>query len=191
VVAEIDRMLPTQRIVAMDAGHFETFVVNTVSTPDPSHMLSTIDFGSVGMGLYQAIGAAVGRPDQHVVVFAGDGGFMMTLEELDTAVRKRIPLTLVIMNDNAFGVEAHMLRAQGLPLDVALYDNPDLAAVARALGAFALTVRRPDDLEAVAAAMRRKDGPVVVDAKVNPNVVHEVLVELTGKFGDGGRHAET
>ena len=187
LVAEMDKILPKERIVAMDAGHFQMFVANTVSVPDPSHLLSTLDFGSVGMGLFQGIGAAIGRPDRHVVVFTGDGGFMMTLEELDTAVRKRIPMTVVIMNDNAFGVEVHMLRAQGKPVDVALYDNPDFASVARALGAVGLTVRNLNDLQAVATKVGRGDRPVVVDAKVNPGVVHEVLLELlTGNLGHAG-----
>lgn len=178
LVAEMDRILPKDRIVAIDAGHFEMFVVNSISIPHPSDLVATIDFGSVGMGLYQGIGAAVARPDRHVVVFTGDGGFMMTLEELDTAVRRRIPMTVVIMNDNGFGVEVHMLRAQGRPVDVALYENPDFASVATALGAVGLTVRSTSDLQAVATRIGRGDRPVVVDAKVNPLIVHEFLLGL-------------
>ncbi len=83
-----------------------------------------------------------------------------------------------------------MLRAHGKPVDVALYDNPDFASVARALGAVGLTVRNLSDLQAVATKVGRGDRPVVVDAKVNPGVVHEVLLELlTGNLGHAGKDA--
>ncbi|MEK7281848.1 MAG: thiamine pyrophosphate-binding protein [Chloroflexota bacterium] len=182
LVAEMDKILPTERIVVIDGGHFEGFVANNVSIPDSSHLLRTLDFGSVGMGLFQGIGAAIGRPDRHIVVFTGDGGFMMTLEELDTAVRNRIAMTVVIMNDNAFGVEVHLLRAQGMPVDVALYNNPDFSAVARSLGAIGLKVRNAKDLPVVARKVGRGDRPVVIDARVNPDIVSEVFAELHAKM---------
>ncbi|MDD5174943.1 MAG: thiamine pyrophosphate-binding protein [Sterolibacterium sp.] len=188
LVAEMDKILPKERILAMDVGHCQFFVENSVSIPDPSHYVRTLDFGSVGMGLYQGIGAAIGRPDRHVVVFTGDGGFMMTLEELDTAVRMRISMTVVIMNDSGFGMEVHLLRAQGKPADVTLYNNPDFVPVAKALGAEALAVRSLSDLQAVASKVGKGDRPLVVDARVNPAVIHDVYSGMMAKLGLTGKH---
>lgn len=174
LMAEMDKILPKERVVVVDAGFFATFVVSGMSALDPSQFMWTADFGSVGMGLFQGVGAAVGRPDRHVVVFTGDGGFMMTLEELDTAVRKRIPMTVVIMNDGGFGVEVHSLKEQGKPVDIALYESPDFATVAKGFGAVGLTVRKVGDLGAVAAAVGKGDRPVVVDVRMNGDVVPEI-----------------
>ncbi|MBI4284464.1 MAG: thiamine pyrophosphate-binding protein [Chloroflexi bacterium] len=182
LIAELDKMLPRERIVVTDSGHAVCFVADKLSVPHPSQFVWTPDFGSVGMGLYQGVGAAVGRPDKHVVVFTGDGGFMMGLEELDTAVRYQVPITVVVMNDGAFGIEVHLLEAEKKPIDLALFNNPDFAAVATALGAVGLTVRNTEDLRAAAVEVAKKNWPVLIDAKVNPHIVHEVLQEVAGRY---------
>ncbi|MBI4286497.1 MAG: thiamine pyrophosphate-binding protein [Chloroflexi bacterium] len=181
LVTELDKLLPRERIVVFDAGHGRLFAAEGIAVPEPAAFIWTANFGSVGMGLYQGVGAAIGRPDTHVVVFSGDGGFMMTLEELDTAVRYRIPMTVIVMNDNAFGVEVHLLEAEGKPVDIALFDNPDFAAVATALGAVGLTVRNVKDLQKVATLIGKGQKPLLIDAKVDLNIVHEVLQEVAGR----------
>ncbi|MFH0810185.1 MAG: thiamine pyrophosphate-dependent enzyme, partial [Pseudomonadota bacterium] len=178
LVAEMDRMLPKERIVSVDGGHCMLFVAPDISLPSPKHFLWTQGFGSIGLGLYQGIGAAVGRPDQHVAVFAGDGGFMMSVEELDTAVRHRIPMTVIVMNDNGFGAEVHQLEARGRPVNIALYNNPDFAQVGKAFGAVGFTVRKLEDLRHVAAQIGKGDLPVLIDAKTNPTVVHELFMDM-------------
>ncbi len=175
LVAEIDKILPKNRIVVTDGGHFKSFVAPIISLPDPLSLVWTLDIGSIGMGLPIAIGAALGRPDRHIVAFLGDGGFMMGTEELDTAVRHRIPMTVVVMNDNAFGAEVHYAEERELPYPFVLFDNPEFAELAQALGATGLTVRRPQDLEAVAEHVGKGDRPLLIDAKVNRSVVHKIL----------------
>lgn len=179
LLTEIDGAMPKERIVVADGGHSMLFAVSNLSAASPDRFMCTAaDFGSVGLGLLMGIGAALGRPDQRVLVVTGDGGFMMTLQELDTAVRYRIPITVVVMNDNGFGGEAHFLEGKGKSGDIVFYDNPDFAEVARALGAIGLTVRSAGDLPLVTAKMLEQGRPVLVDAKVNGGVVHEVLKEL-------------
>lgn len=177
LLAEIDKRFPKDRIVSVDAGHF-AFFTPALPVQDPADFIWSSDFAVVGMGLFQGIGAAVGKPDRHVVVLTGDGGLMMTLEELDTAVRERIHLTVVVFNDNAFGAELHFLEAQGKPIDISVFDNPDFAEVARSLGAEGMTVRQPKDMKAVAARVGKGDRPLLVDAKINPRVIHEIWPEL-------------
>ena len=175
LVAEIDKVLPKNRIVVTDGGHFKSFVAPIISLPDPLSLVWTLDIGSIGMGLPISIGAALGRPDRHVVAFLGDGGFMMGTEELDTAVRHRIPITVVVMNDNSFGAEVHYAEQRELPYSFVLFDNPELAELARALGATGLTVRGVEDLDTVAEYVGKGDRPVLIDAKINRSVVHKIL----------------
>ncbi|MBI2957818.1 MAG: thiamine pyrophosphate-binding protein [Chloroflexi bacterium] len=183
LVAELDRVLPGNRIMALDGGHHRYFPAGRISLSEACSFIWSADLGVVGLSLYQGIGAAIGRPDRHVVVFVGDGGFMMSLEELDTAVRYHVPVTVVIMNDNAFGAEMHHLASRGRPIDITLFDdNPDFAPVATALGAVGLTVRNAEDIQSLAATVARANLPVLIDAKVNRNVAHRIeAFQLKGR----------
>ena len=78
---------------------------------------------------------ALARPDRTVVVFEGDGGLMMSLPELETAARERIPVVVVVLDDGAYGAETYMMEKAGLDPALSLFENPDLAQVARDLGA--------------------------------------------------------
>ncbi|MBI2957592.1 MAG: thiamine pyrophosphate-binding protein [Chloroflexi bacterium] len=185
LIAEMDRVLPQERIIVLDGGHHRYFPALGMSLWDPSQFVWTGDVGSVGLALYQGIGAAIGRPDKHVAVFVGDGGLMMSLEELDTAVRYRVPMTVVVMNDNAFGSEVHRLKRHGKPVDIALFDdNPDFALVAVALGASGVTVKSAADVRALAGKVGKADAPFLVDARVNREVSHPIKVFQLGQYAN-------
>lgn len=172
LVAGIDKALPADRIVVTDGGYFRRFVYRGMSPQDPDSLVWTSDFGSIGMGLPIAVGMALARPDRHVALFIGDGGFMMGMEDLDTAVRYRVPMTVIVMNDNAFGAEVHYMEERKRPYGLAFFDNPDLAEVARALGAVGLTVRNKQDMETVANSIGKGSVPVLVDVKINGRVIY-------------------
>ena len=196
VVAELSRALTDDSIVVTDAGHFLLFVVTQLEVPGPDALIWGADFSAVGVGIPMTIGAAVGRPDRNCVLIVGDGGFMMSLPELDTAVRNTLPLTMVVMNDGAFGAEVHQLKRKGKPVTLARYDNLELADVARALGARGLTVRTQPELQAAIGQIGTGAGPLVVDVKINPDVKHEFMDEgpppwKAAETGDGDRLSHT
>jgi thiamine pyrophosphate-dependent acetolactate synthase large subunit-like protein len=114
-------------------------------------------------------------------VFEGDGGLMMSLTELDTAVRAKAPLLVVVLDDGAYGAETYMLRKHGLDEALSLFANPDIAAVARALG---MAAWEADDGDGVRAALREAlplAGPALLRVRLNPEVWHEeVFRALTG-----------
>jgi acetolactate synthase I/II/III large subunit len=176
---ELDRLVPERRLLVTDGGHFCGFPAMHMETPDPEAFVFTLDFGSVGLGLGAGIGAAVGRPDHVPVVAIGDGGLMMSLGELETAVRERIPLVVVVYDDDAYGAEMHFLRMLDLPEEESRFDNPDIAAVARSLGADAVTVTKPSELDAVSDALAHRSAttPLVVHARVAPDVRAKWLEE--------------
>lgn len=170
VCAALDRLLPRERTVVTDGGHFCGFPAAYLSVPEPSALVFTLDFGSVGLGLGAAIGAAIGRPDRLTVAAIGDGGLMMSLGDLDTAVRYRVPLLILALDDGAYGAEMHFLRMLGLPDAESLFATPDLAAVARALGAQGLRIHALEELADLAERAVALDGPLLVHIPVTRDV---------------------
>jgi acetolactate synthase-1/2/3 large subunit len=176
----LDRLLPLERTVTVDSGHFLGWPSMYWRVPDERGFVFSQAFQAVGLGLATAIGAALARPDRLCVAALGDGGFLMGLSELETVVRIRLPLLIVVYNDAAYGAEVHHFGPEGHDLDLVRFPDTDLAAVARGIGAEALTVRRAEDLEPLAAWLAAPRGPLVVDAKVVPEVVGEWLPEAFG-----------
>jgi thiamine pyrophosphate-dependent acetolactate synthase large subunit-like protein len=163
----LDEMLPLERIVAVDSGNFVGYPSAYFRVPDHFGSCFTQSFQSVGLGLSTVLGAAVARPDRLPVLGVGDGGFLMGISELETAVRLRIPLVIVIYNDSAYGAEVHHFAAAP-DLSIVQFPDTDLAAIGRGYGASAVTVRGTDDLHAVQAWLDGpRNSPLVIDAKIS------------------------
>src|ERR687892_2589189 len=113
----LDDLLPRDRLVAIDSGHFMGWPAMYVDVPDPQGFVFTQAFQSIGLGLASAIGAAVAQPDRLTVAALGDGGALMAAGELETAARLRLPLLAVVYNDPAYGAEVHHFGPDGQPLD--------------------------------------------------------------------------
>ena len=173
----LDDLLPKERTVATDSGHFLGYPSMYLSVPDHKGFVFPNAFQSVGLGLASGIGAAVARPDRLCVAAVGDGGALMSLGELETAARYRLPMLVVVYNDSAYGAEVHHFEPEGQPVNIARFPDTDFAALARAAGAEGVTVRKKSDLAPVEDWLERRDGPLVVDAKVNPEVRAEWLEE--------------
>ena len=173
----LDDLLPRERTVSVDSGHFLGWPSMYLSVPDERGFVFPQAFQSVGLGLGSGIGAAVARPDRLSVCAVGDGGALMALGELETAARLRLPMVVVVYNDAAYGAEVHHFGPMGRPVDLATFPDTDFAALARAAGAEGITVRSVDDLAPVEEWLGRREGPLLIDAKVNPKVRAEWLEE--------------
>jgi thiamine pyrophosphate-dependent acetolactate synthase large subunit-like protein len=153
--------------VVIDSGNFMGYPSMFLAVPDSAGFCFTQAFQSIGLGLASALGAAVARPDRLTVAALGDGGFLMSVAELTTAVRLALPLLVVVYNDAAYGAEVHHFGPHGHPLDTVQFPDTDLAAIARGFGCAAATVRAPADLTAVTDWLAGpRDRPLVIDAKV-------------------------
>jgi acetolactate synthase-1/2/3 large subunit len=162
----LDGLLPGERTVVVDSGNFMGYPSMFLEVPDAAGFCFTQAFQSIGLGLASALGAAVARPDRLTVAALGDGGFLMAVAELTTAVRLGLPLVIVIHNDAAYGAEVHHFGPHGHPLDTVRFPDTDLAAIARGFGCESLTVRRPADLAPVTAWLSGpRNNPLVIDAK--------------------------
>jgi acetolactate synthase I/II/III large subunit len=163
----LDDLLPRDRTVVVDSGNFMGYPSMFLSVPDSAGFCFTQAFQSVGLGLAGAVGAAVARPDRLTVAAVGDGGFLMSVAELATAVRLALPLVVVVYNDAAYGAEVHHFGPDGHDLATVTFPDTDLAAIGRGFGCAAVTVRTPAGLTGVEQWLAGpRDRPLVVDAKV-------------------------
>jgi len=161
----LDELLPAERIVSIDSGNFMGYPSAYLSVPDEQGFCFTQAFQSIGLGLGTAIGAALARPDRLPVLGTGDGGFHMALSELDTAVRLRLPLVVIVYNDAAYGAEIHHFG--DADMTTVRFPDTDLAAIGRGFGCDGVTVRSAEDLSAVREWLAGpRAAPLVIDAKI-------------------------
>lgn len=186
----LDRLLPANRALAVDGGHFLGYPPMYIRVPEARAFVFPNAFMPIGLGLGAAIGAAMADPGRPTVAAVGDGGAMMTLGELDTIIRHRLPVLVVVYNDASAGAEAHHYGPLGYDLDLVSFADVDFATVARGLGIEALTVRHPDDLAPVEAWARRLDGPLLIDAKIDGTVRAGWLEEAFRNSDHPIRHEE-
>lgn len=173
----LEKLLPARRNLVYDAGNF-LGIVPYLSVPDPGRFKLTSDFASIGLGFGTALGVARARPDETTVLVVGDGGFLMTLGELETVVREDLPLVIVLMNDCAYGAELHFLKMRELPVAKSVFPDVDYAPVAEAFGFQAATIRTLEDLERAAPMLARPEGPVLLDCKLNAAVAAPFMSEF-------------
>jgi thiamine pyrophosphate-dependent acetolactate synthase large subunit-like protein len=163
----LDDLLPAAKTVAVDSGNFMGYPAMYLDVPDADGFVFTQAFQSIGLGLATAIGAAIARPDRLTVAALGDGGLLMSVADLETAVRLGLDLLVVVYDDEAYGAEVHHFGPDGHPLDHVTFPPADIAGIGRGFGCAAVTVRAPADLDPVAAWLAdSRDRPMVVDAKV-------------------------
>lgn len=175
LVGRLDELLPRDRLVVTDAGHFATFVIDGITVRHPDDFVWTLDFTAVGQGLSIGIGAALAATDRDCITFCGDAGFMMALQEVETAARHDVPITIVVMNDTTLGAEYHQAGNAGYSGDVAVIDTPDLAAVAEGLGAIGHSIRSASDLDAARDRLESDvSRPVVLDCRLDRDVRHRL-----------------
>jgi thiamine pyrophosphate-dependent acetolactate synthase large subunit-like protein len=173
----LDDLLPAERTVVVDSGHFMGWPSMYLRVPDSAGFVFPQAFQCVGLGLGNAIGAALARPDGLTVAALGDGGALMALPELETLGRLRLPLLVVVYDDDAYGAEVHHFRPLGHAVDLAQFPPADLAPLAAAAGCRGLTVRAVSDLDGVREWLAMRDRPLVVDAKVDPDLCADWLEE--------------
>jgi acetolactate synthase-1/2/3 large subunit len=155
---------------------------------EPRRLLISSGLATMGFALPAAIGAALCTPDAPVIAFTGDGGLGMTLMELETAVRHRLRVIVVVFNDATLSLIKIKQRPAGQGgAEATGYARTSFAAAAAAMGAGAAFVTGPDELAAALAAALARPGPTLIDARVDP-AGYPALLDLTR--GDGGRRPD-
>ncbi len=174
--AELDALLPAQRTLGVDSGNFMGYPSAYLAVPDATGFCFTQAFQSIGLGLATAIGAALARPDRLPVAALGDGGFLMGIAELETAVRLGLGMLIVVYDDAGYGAEFHHFTDDDHA--TVRFPDTDLAAIAAGYGCAAATVRSPADLAVVGEWLAGpRDRPLLLDAKVRADAPSWWLAE--------------
>jgi acetolactate synthase-1/2/3 large subunit len=166
---ELNRTLPADAILVADggfAGHWTGLLYDTKKAG--RHYVPDRGFASIGYGLPGGMGACLAAPDRPVVAISGDGGFNMTLGELETARRAGCGLTVIVVNNAASGyVKALQHAMMGGRYQSADLVEMDYAAIARTMGCGGIRVEDPEALSsALRQGMEERDRPTVVDVVV-------------------------
>ncbi|WP_127115111.1 thiamine pyrophosphate-binding protein [Shimia sediminis] len=168
----LEEALPRDRVLVTDGGRFMTEVWCRISAPDPQSFVVTANFGSIGLGIQEAIGAGLAAPDRPVVVFSGDGGFMMGgINEFNTAVRLGLDLIVIVANDSAYGAEHIQFLDRKMDPSLTEFHWPSFAEVATSLGGTGFQVTSEAELDAALASLEGRKGPVLIELRLDPHDV--------------------
>ena len=176
VARRIGELLPHDRVVVSDGGHFIGWanMYWPVASPDRMMMVGTA-FQSIGLGLPSMAGATAARPESTIVLTTGDGGGLMALADLETAVRTAAGRGLAIVwNDGAYGAEVNLYGLKGLSTEPMLIPEVDFAGVATALGGEGVVVTSLADLDRLgswAETPAADRGFLLLDCRISPHVI--------------------
>jgi len=126
-------------------------------------LVGSLAHGSMANAMPQAIGIQAAQPKRQVISLSGDGGFAMLMGDLITLVQEKLPVKVVIFNNGVLGFVAMEMKAAGFVGLGTNLDNPDFAAMARAMGILGVRVEDPGDLPGAVDQVLKHDGPAVLD----------------------------
>ncbi len=168
VLRDLRAALAPKDVLVSDVGAHKLWVARFWEAREPNTVLISNGFAAMGFGLPAAMAAAlVGRGHGKVVCITGDGGFLMNVQELETAKRLRLPFVILVWSDGGYSlIEMHQRRKFGHVAGTR-FDNPDLVGLAHAFGVDGVRVERAGDLPAILAKALDSSGPVVVDIPID------------------------
>ncbi|HEY5302031.1 MAG TPA: thiamine pyrophosphate-binding protein [Acetobacteraceae bacterium] len=160
--------LPAGVLLTCGAGHFFSWIGMYMPLPQRAEIQYSYNFGAVGQGLGVAIGTGAGNPGRQHVVVEGDGSLMFNLQELETVVRHKLQMVLVVWNDAGYGAEVHKLVAKGFDPKLGQWESPDFVALAKAFGGDGVRLSEVAQIGGAIAEGLRKGGLYLIDARVSP-----------------------
>jgi len=171
MVQALGKQAPADAIVTTDAGNFGGWVHGLWPWNGRQLCIGAVG-GAMGLGVPGAVAACLRHPERTVIAFVGDGGLMMTGNELATAIALGAAPKIVVSNNGGYAtIRLHQEKAfPGRPSGTGLV-NPDFARWAQSFGARGITVARPEDVDAAAREALAEPGPVVVDVRSSMEAV--------------------
>jgi acetolactate synthase I/II/III large subunit len=177
--------LADDAIISLDNGIYKIWFARNYRCYAPNTLLLDNALASMGAGLSGAMMAKMLYPDTQVVAVCGDGGFMMNSQELETSVRLKLNLLVVVLNDNAYGMIKWKQQAMGFE-DFGLdYGNPDFVAYARSYGANGHLITSDQHLQQTLDYCLNTEGVHLIELPVDYSLNHEILnVQFKNKACD-------
>ena len=166
----LDGRLPRDAIFAVGQGLHVLYAYSFLKVRSSRSFLAATNMGAMGFVFPAAVGAKIVFPEREAVGVMGDGEFMMTMQDLETAVREKVGVKIVIVNDNSYRVLLMRQKIQKMGrIFGTTHSNPDFAKVAEAFGAEGIIVDNDAKIqEGVDFVTRRSNKPLVIELRVDP-----------------------
>lgn len=167
IITDIRAVLNDEDIVLSDVGAHKMWMARMYQAERPNTCIISNGFASMGIALPGAIAAKLINPDKNILAVAGDSGFMMNNQEIETAMRLGLNITVLIFNDNKYGlIEWHQLREYGRESHVEV-TNPDFVKFAESFGAKGYRINKTEDLQSVLTEALNDGTVSVIDCPVD------------------------
>ncbi|WP_019677257.1 acetolactate synthase 2 catalytic subunit [Arsukibacterium perlucidum] len=169
MLKQLSERMPDNSVVCCDVGQHQMWVAQHMRFSHPRNHLSSGGLGTMGFGLPAAIGAKLARPQDTVIAVSGDGSFMMNVQELGTIKRFRLPVKIVIIDNQRLGMvkQWQQLFFNERYSETDLSDNPDFVALAAAFAIPGHSVTRKDEVESALEAMFTWPGPYLLHVRID------------------------
>jgi acetolactate synthase-1/2/3 large subunit len=185
VCRRLDELLPHDTIVTVGAGMHLLYPMAFMPSRGPQQFLSAVNFGAMGFGFPAALAAKLVLAERTVLAVQGDGDFLMTVQDLETAVREKIAVKILVINDNSYRVLAFRQRVQ---FDGHVYGsehgNPDLVKLAESFGLAAWRLRDGDDVEPVLSSFVAAKFPALVEVVTDPQDIPPTNLEAAMRMSE-------
>ncbi len=176
LVSIIRENLPEDSILSLDNGMYKIWFARNYKATSPFSVLLDNALATMGAGLPVAIAAKMIEPDKKVVALCGDGGFMMNSQELETAIRLRLDLIVLLLRDNGYGMIRWKQAAMGLPDFGLEFTNPDFCKYAQSYGAQGHRATSRDSLREILQHCLKTPGVHLIDIPVDYSENETVLL---------------
>jgi pyruvate dehydrogenase (quinone) len=171
LAAAVDRHAASDAVFTSDTGMSTVWLARFVRMSGTRRLVGSYNLGSMANAMPQALGAAALERGRQAVAFCGDGGLSMLMGDLITAVSHDLPVKLVVFDNGRLGMVKLEMEQVGLPEYGTVLDNPDFAAVARALGMTGVRVTDPHAVDEAVREAFATPGPVLLDVLTNPDEI--------------------
>jgi acetolactate synthase-1/2/3 large subunit len=183
LVRAVREAMPADGIICLDNGVYKIWFARNYPARQQNTVLLDNALATMGAGLPSAMASAMVYPDRKVMAICGDGGFMMNSQEMETAVRLKLNLTVLILNDSSYGMIRWKQANMGFADFGLTYGNPDFVKYAEAYGAFGHRVESAETLPSLLAACLATDGVHLIDCPVdyadNDRILNREIKELS------------
>ncbi|RVU34434.1 acetolactate synthase 2 catalytic subunit [Rheinheimera riviphila] len=169
LLKQLSERMPDNSVVSCDVGQHQMWVAQHMSFNTPRNHLSSGGLGTMGFGLPAAIGAKISRPNDTSIVVSGDGSFMMNVQELATIKRFRLPVKIVVIDNQRLGMvkQWQQLFFNGRYSETDLSDNPDFVSLAAAFAIPGHSISRKDEVADALDAMFTWPGPYLLHVRID------------------------
>ena len=189
IIADLEAVLRPDDIVISDVGAHKLWVAKRLGARKPNTVIISNGFAAMGIGLPGAIAAKLARPESRVVTVTGDGGLLMNVQELETAVRLKLALVVLVFRDDGYGVIRWKQQRQFGRTAGVEFGNPDFVALARAFGCDGVRINAASELRPALERALASSLPVVIDCPVDYRE-NDRLLELAGRVGRRGEERD-